>query len=202
MIPAAPCWPLLKWYPDLVNLLVDLPREIPLWQSLLCKPQSEIIIETSRPWTFTPRGYPVCPSRERLFSKDCAGNGHDGIELSSDVYQGKWSIFCSRCYQKIFFPLRATIPQISDFLVHLCQNKDLPVSKGIVLPWISSSPLRVLISPPCREIFMISKSLVKSCPPQEVRPPEWNVSLLCSFTELYKPPERLQIEILLLNIFF
>ena len=36
----APCWQQKEWFPDLLSLLVDLPRSLPSWEKLLRQPQS------------------------------------------------------------------------------------------------------------------------------------------------------------------
>lgn len=36
----APCWPQKEWFPDLLSLLVDLPRSLPTWDKLLRQPRS------------------------------------------------------------------------------------------------------------------------------------------------------------------
>ena len=36
----APCWQQKEWFPDLLNLLVDLPRRLPNWEKLLRQPRS------------------------------------------------------------------------------------------------------------------------------------------------------------------
>ena len=38
----APAWPASNWFPDLIDLLIDLPVKLPDWKHLLCQPKSDI----------------------------------------------------------------------------------------------------------------------------------------------------------------
>ena len=43
MVLIAPMWPQQEWYPDLLSLLVEEPRQLPLWRNLLRQPQSQTV---------------------------------------------------------------------------------------------------------------------------------------------------------------
>ena len=105
-----------------------------------------------------------CVLGERGFSRTSVKEITRAVRRSSsDIYQGKWSIICSRCHQRTPSPLRAT--QIADFLVHLHWDKGLSISavRVTVLLWTKFFPLREWTSPPHRSPFI--KSFLKSCPP-------------------------------------
>jgi hypothetical protein len=107
----APCWPSQSWFPDMLELLVDLPRRLPvrpnLAQSRAASPQ---------------RAGTSSPSRVELVQRAVASRGFsldvaDRIaqpqrKSTLAIYQSKWSRFTAWCKPRQIDPLRATIPQI------------------------------------------------------------------------------------------
>ena len=81
------------------------------------------------PPSYTP------PSRVEAISGGLAQEGFSGpvsdciarsIRASSaTVYQSRWSIFCNWCGQRQVDPLKASVPLIADFLLHLFRSKNL-----------------------------------------------------------------------------
>ena len=80
--------------------------------------------------------------------------------LSCDIYQGKWSIFCSWCRCKNTSLLTATIQQITDFLIYLLRDivlllsavrvTSLPCTRSFLLGDWTSPPPGDWTSPPRR----------------------------------------------------
>ena len=62
----APNWPHFEWFADLINLLVDFPREIPPWQNLLKQPYKTCFIKSQNPRSFTCGNYQEIPQNERI----------------------------------------------------------------------------------------------------------------------------------------
>ena len=127
--------------------------------------------------------------RKRGFSRRTAREMSCPIrESSSRVYDGKWSIFCSWCRKRKIYPSSATVPQVADFLTHLRLDEGLSVS---AIQGYRSSLNQVLALKgrdlsTSREISMLIRRFKKSCPPREVRPPEWDLSLV--LRSLRSPP--------------
>ena len=90
-------------------------------------------------------------------------------------------------------PVTATIQQITDFLVYLRREKLLSLSavKGYCSALNSVFSLRGMDLAASREISMLMRSFAKSSSPQEIRPPEWDVTLvLRSLTKAPYEPLR------------
>ena len=89
-------------------------------------------------------------------------------------------LFCGWCRGRGVAPVNATIPQIVDFPVHLCRDKDLSISavKGYHAALNSVFALKGVDLADSRPISMLIKSFSKSVRPEELRPPAWDVTLV------------------------
>ena len=85
--------------------------------------------------------------------------------------------------QRGISPVAATIQQIADFLVYLRREKLLSLSavKGYRSALNSVFALRGMDLSASRELSMLMRGFKKSLSPQEVRPPEWDVTLVLSY---------------------
>ena len=77
-------------------------------------------------------------------------------------------------------PIDATIPIIVDFLIHLQQDKGFSLSdlKGYRATINSVFTLEGIDLANSKELSMIFRSFAKSCSPQDLRPPAWDVALV------------------------
>ena len=75
--------------------------------------------------------------RKTGFSRGSAVEMSGCVRISTSwLYQAKWMLFCGWCLGRGVAPIKATVPMIVGFLVHLCHDKGLSVSvvRAIVLP--------------------------------------------------------------------
>ena len=109
------------------------------------------------------------------------------------VYQGKWSQFFHWCHGWNLSPCKAIFQQIMEFFLYLSNELKLlvPAVKdyGAALKHVFS--LAGLDLAANCIICRMFQSFEQSRPPREVRPPDWNISLvLQSFTRVpYEPPK-------------
>ena len=100
-------------------------------------------------------------------------------ESTARLYQSQWLSFC-RCCGRSITPLDATIPVIVDFLIHLREDKGFSLSalKGYCSAITSVFNLKGLDLANSKELYMLFRSFAKTCPPQDLRPPAWDVALV------------------------
>ena len=119
--------------------------------------------------------------RKAGFSKEVADVISNDVRRSvTCLYLGKWSRFLYWCHEWNIDLCKATITQIADFLVYLCQKLKLsiPAIKG------HRSALNLVFSladmdmATNRVISKMISSFEKSCLPGEVHPLDWNLSLV------------------------
>ena len=117
---------------------------------------------------------------EGLFTKGCDRDVPLGQRSTAQVYQARWGIFCGWCRRRSLNPLTASVPRIADFFVHLRQDKGMSVSsiKGYQSALNSVFVLKGQDLSSSRELSMLVRSFAVSCPPAEVRPPAWDLSLV------------------------
>ena len=101
-------------------------------------------------------------------------------ESSSQLYQSRCKIFCGWCRERGVAPVNATVPVVVDFLIHLRQDKGLPVSavKGYCSALNSVLALKGRDLAASREITKVLRSFSRSVNPVKLRPPAWDVSLI------------------------
>ena len=127
--------------------------------------------------------------RKEGFSRETAEVMSRTVRSSSaKLYQGKWTVFCNWCSERDINPVKASLPNIADFLLYLRTEKELSLSavkgyRSALNHIFSLKGLNLAASP---ALSMLFKSFSKSCPPKEVCPPAWDVSLV--LRSLSKPP--------------
>ena len=96
------------------------------------------------------------------------------------LYRVKRMLFCGWCRGKGISPVCATVPLIVDFLIHLRRDKGLSVSAvmGYRSALNSVFALKGLDLAASWEISMLLRSFSKSARPEELRPPDWGVTLV------------------------
>ena len=101
-------------------------------------------------------------------------------ESTARLYQSQWLSFCRWCRGRSIAPLGATISVIVDFLIHLRQDKgfSLLALKGYRSAITSVLNLKGLDLANSKELYMLFRSLAKTCHPQDLRPPAWDVALV------------------------
>ena len=109
-------------------------------------------------------------------------------ESTARLYQVQWLSFCGWCRGRGAAPIDATIPLIVDFLIHLRRDKGFSLSalKGYRSTINSVLALKGLDLATSREF----RSFSKSCSPNDLRPPAWDVALvLQSLTSPLRAPK-------------
>ena len=99
---------------------------------------------------------------------------------TSWLYQTKWMLFCGWCRGRGVAPVKAAVPLIVDFLVHLRCDKGLFVSavKGYRSALNSVFALKGMDLADSRPISMLIRSFSKSVRPVELHPHAWDVTLV------------------------
>ena len=101
-------------------------------------------------------------------------------ESTARLYQPQWLSFCSWCRGRSITPIDATIPVIVDFLIHLREDKGFSLSalKGYRSAVTSVFNLKGLDLANSKELYMLFRSFAKTCSPQDLHPPAWDVALV------------------------
>ena len=103
-------------------------------------------------------------------------------------YQSQWLSFCGWCRGRGVTPIDATIPLIVDFLIHLRVDKGFSLSalKGYRSTISSVMALKGVDLAASLELSMLFRSFAKSCSPDDLCPPAWDVALVLQ--SLTEPP--------------
>ena len=99
-------------------------------------------------------------------------------ESTARLYQSQWLSFCGWCCGRSVTPIDATIPMIVDFLIHLHEDKGFSLSalKGYRSTVNSVFTLKGMDLTNSKELSMLFCSFAKTCSPQDLRPPAWDVA--------------------------
>ena len=104
------------------------------------------------------------------------------------LYQSKWSRFLGWCDRQGVFPCKASVPQIAEVFLYLRQELCLsvPAVKGCQAAQNHVFSLTGMDLAASTVVSRMFHSFERSCSPQEMWPPDWNLSLvlLC----LSQPP--------------
>ena len=170
----APLWPEKAWFADLLLLLTQPPLTLPLWDRLLRQPHfnrfhGSVYALNLHAWRLSS----LSGRASRLLSRRVR-------ESTARLYQSQWLSFCRWCRGRSITPLDATISVIVDFLIHLREDKGFSLSalKGYRSAITSVFNLKGLDLANSKELYMLFRSLAKTCPPQDLRPPAWDVTLV------------------------
>ena len=109
-------------------------------------------------------------------------------ESTARLCQSQWLSFCGWRRGRGVAPIDATIPLIVDFLIHLRVDKGFSLSalKGYRSTINSVMTLKGVDLATSRELSMFFRSSLKSCSPNDLRPPAWDVALVLQ--SLTDPP--------------
>ena len=101
-------------------------------------------------------------------------------EFTARLYQSQWLSFCGWCRGRSITPIDATIPVIVDFLIHLREDKGFSLSalKGYRSTINSVFTLKGLDLANSKELSMLFRTFAKTCSPQDLRTPAWDVALV------------------------
>ena len=127
LILVAPLWPESRWFVDLLDLLIDLPRQLPLLPDLTV-PRSD---SSQRPLPSSSSRVSVIRDslREKGFSDAVADRAAKPQRSSTRaVYESKWQAFVAWCEERKENPLLASVSIVGDFLVYLASVKKLRLS--------------------------------------------------------------------------
>ena len=101
-------------------------------------------------------------------------------ESTARLYQSQWLSFYRWCRGRSITPIDATIPVKVDFLIHLREDKGFSLSalKGYRSAITSVFNLKGLDLANSKELYMLFRNFAKTCSPQDLRPPAWDVALV------------------------
>ena len=178
----ATLWPEKSWFTDLLLLLLTQP---PPGTTTVGPPSAPT------PLPSVPRRHPrLEPSRvetvKRLLRKSGLSRRASRQlplfvrESTARLYQSQWLSFCGWCRGRSITPIDATIPMIVDFLIHLREDKSFSLSalKGYRSIINSIFTLKGVDLANSKELSMLFRSFAKTCSPQDLRPPAWDVALV------------------------
>ena len=176
----APLWPEKEWFADLLLLLTQPPLALPCWDKLLRQPHCSLFHQGVHALKLHAWRLSSDTTESRAFREELLQSCQGSSESSSRLYQSRWKIFCGWCRGRGVAPVNATVPIVVDFLIHLRQDKGLSVSavKGYCSALNSVLALKGQDLAASREITTLLRSFARSVNPVELRPPEWDVSLV------------------------
>ena len=121
-------------------------------------------------------------------------------QSTNRVYQSKWKYFADWCNGRKTSPLKASIPVIADFLLHLRDEKKFTVStikgyRSAIALALKTVNTDVSTSP---ELTALVRAMAGELPPREPTPPKWNLTLVLEtlITEPYEPLEEASLKFL------
>ena len=184
----APFWPQKEWFPDLLELLSDIPIELPKRQDLLRQPHFHRFHENLQMLRLTAWRLKRF-ARQAGFSDAVAGQlalcRRESTRLN---YQARWGKFRRWCKDFHHRSSEPTIPKIAEFLTYLFKTENAAVStiKGyrsmlssvfkFCLPEISTSPI----------LKDLTRSFEISAPRPIHRSPTWDLDKVLEY--LSGPP--------------
>ena len=166
MTPVAPLWPEKTWFADLLLLLTQPPLQLPPWDHFLRQPHFNRFHGGAHALNLDAWRLSSVSSESQDFRDELRASCPVASESTARLYQSQWLSFCGWCRGRGITLIDATIPVIVDFLIHLRQDKGFSLSalKGY----------RATIN----SVFTLKGSFAKSCSPQDLRPPAWDVALV------------------------
>ena len=177
----APAWLTQSWFPDLLNLSMAAPLEIPVVPDLLSQTVQ------SKTWT-QPRNVQLShldvvrvSFKARGFSQET----DDRIAVpqwasTRSIYDGKWAEFCSWCSRKKTDRVKATIPVVADFLVQLFERRP-PLAVSTICGYRSAITNS-------KEIGDLMRSLADDRPVTKVFYPKWSLRIVLNYLTKERDP--------------
>ena len=205
----APAWPTQSWFPDLLNLLIRRPVEIPVLEDLLTQQVGRQVWTHRNPAMYNYHAWMLSgiPSLKRGFSEAAAQRIAIPQRGSTrTVYDGKWAEFCRWCSGQKKDPIRATVPVVADFLIHLFdRTPPLAVStiRGYRSAIASTIPdgFRITES---KEISNLFRSLGVDRPVTRTFYPKWSLKIVLNYLlkELFEHISKCSLENLTIKTVF
>ena len=118
----------------------------------------------------------------------CVGRSFKPQVLHCGLISVEVDQILSWCDRRGVDPCKATIPQVAKFFLYLLQELGLsaPVVKGYRAALNHVFSLTGMDLAASSFVSQIFRSFERSCPIQEIRPSNWNLSLILQC--LYRPP--------------
>ena len=174
----APLWPEKAWFADLLLLLTQPPPDT----ADMGPPSAPAPLQPVPRRRLRPEPTRVETVKLPLRKSGLSGRASHLLstyvrESTARLDQSQWLSFCRG---RSIAPLGATISVIVDFLIHLRQDKGFSLSalKGYCSAITSVLNLKGLDLANSKELYMLFRSLAKTCHPQDLRPPAWDVALV------------------------
>ena len=127
--------------------------------------------------------------REKGFSQRAAQLMASSIrESSARVYQSRWKKFSDWCNTRNTHPINASVQLIADFLIFIRVDENLSIStlrgyRAAINQVLRHKGVDLAASV---EISALMRHFQMSCPPMEVKPPQWDLALV--LRSLTRPP--------------
>ena len=168
------------WFADLLLLLTQPPLELPPWDHLLRQPHFRRFHGGAHALNLHAWRLSRVSSESQDFRDELRASCPVASESTACLYQSQWLSFCGWCRGRGIIPIDATMPVIVDFLIHLRQKKGFSLSalKGYRATINSVFTLKGVDLANSKELSMLFRSFAKSCSPQNLRPPAWDVALV------------------------
>ena len=109
-------------------------------------------------------------------------------QSSAVVYESKWKVFGEWCHVKQIDPVKATVQQLADFLIFLCEEKKLAISS---IQGYRSCISKVFLAKGIdishdRDLNMLVRNFAIERPVQHREAPRWDLMIVLRL--LMKPP--------------
>ena len=156
----APLWPDKTWFANLLLLLTQPPLELPPWDHLR-QPHFNQFHGGANALNLHAWRLSSVSSESQDFRDKLRASCPVASESTARLYQSQWLSFCGWCRGRGVTPIDATIPIIG----YCAIINSVFTLKGIDL---ANS----------KELSMLFRSFAKSCSPQDLHPPAWDVALV------------------------
>ena len=121
-------WPQKEWFTDILSLLIDEPLELLQVWNLLVQPHlCKFHRGLGTLWLHVWRLSSVLSERRAFLDRLCWSQLQRLQRSTSALYQSKWIRFLDFCDRRGVNACKASVPQIAEVFLYLCQEVSLPV---------------------------------------------------------------------------
>ena len=203
----APFWPQRPWFPDMLDLVVDGPVQLPLSPDLLRQPHFHCRhLGIHRLSLHAWRQSSDSPRLKASLSRVASQIGFARRASSRMNYQVKWSVYRQWCHAESHSISQPLLPKIADFLFWLRRSRKLPVSSILGYCSILLSVFRCKL--PENSSSSVLKDLLRTfkvkAPVRSIRPPPWDLDVVLRFliSSTFEPLASTSLRSLTKNVLF
>ena len=190
MLLIAPLWPTQPWFPQLLQMLVTVPRSLPFRPDLLT--QAEV---SNAGRQFHRMESVIKFHRDAGFSQKAAEYAAASRRTSTvRTYQSQWKIFTNWASERGHDPFCPSVPQIAEFMIYLFETRSLtPRSiKGYASALLSVlKPMGLGDRVSNQVIHSMFKTMSMKRPCIATTIPKWDINVVLKFLS-GKPYEPLR----------